>query len=119
MDKLDAAMQRILQFRDDRDWGQFHTPKDLALAMMIEAGELSEHVLWKTEEQQLNPSAEVRQDITDELADVFHYVLLLADRFDIDLDQASIDKLERTKRKYPVDKCKGKMHKYTHYQTES
>lgn len=119
MDKLDTSMQRILAFRDERDWKQFHTPKDLALSMMIEAGELAEHVLWKDEEQQMNPSPEIKQEIADELADVFHYVLLFAEKFGIDLEQASKDKLEKTKLKYPVEKCKGKLHKYTHYQTES
>lgn len=88
----------------DRDWNQFHTPENLAKSVAIESGELLECFQW-------NADAE-RDRVADELADVLTYALLLADRLGLDPEQIVLDKLERTNRKYPVEKAKGRSTKY-------
>lgn len=98
MDKLDESIKRICEFRDERDWKQFHTPKDLTLGMIVEAGEIAEHFLWKNTEEQLTPTPEEHEKIGNELADVFHYVLLLAERLNINLSEASKRKIEINKK---------------------
>ena len=110
--KIVAAVTR---FRDDRDWAQFHKPKDLAAAIAIEAGELQERFLWKTD-------AEVERDLADaakkagvaeEIADVVMFAMLLADRLGIDLAEAIAAKLAANGRKYPVTLARGSARKYT------
>lgn len=88
----------------DRDWNQFHSPENLAKSVAIESGELLECFQW-------NADAE-RDRVADELADVLTYALLLADRLGLDPEQIVLDKLERTNRKYPVEKAKGRSTKY-------
>ncbi len=105
------------RFRDDRDWRQFHTPKDLATGLSLEAAEVLEHFLWKNGEQvtkylEGGGKAELRK----ELADVMIYLLFMAHDLGIDLEQAVHDKLAENARKYPVEKAKGKSDKYTAYQ---
>lgn len=89
---------------DERDWGQFHTPENLAKSISIEAGELLECFQWNADGD--------RDEVAGELADVLTYALLLADRLDLDPEQIIRDKLERTGKKYPVDKAKGRSTKY-------
>ena len=115
---LDDLSKRVLAFRDDRDWSQFHKPKDLALALNIEAGELAELFLWKTDEQTqaIGDDPVARAALADELADVLIYALLLADRFAIDPSAAILAKLEKNAAKYPVHKAKGNAIKYTEYE---
>jgi len=96
----------LLKFRDERDWAQFHNAKDLALALNIEAAELLELFLWKNAED-----ANVDK-IKEELADVFSYALLLAEKYDLDVKQIILDKIELNSTKYPVDKAKGTAKKY-------
>lgn len=96
----------LLKFRDERDWAQFHNPKDLALALNIEAAELLELFLWKNAED-----ANVDK-IKEELADVFSYALLLAEKYDLDVKQIILDKIKLNDSKYPVDKAKGTAKKY-------
>lgn len=96
----------LLKFRDERDWGQFHNAKDLALALNIEAAELLELFLWKNAEE-----ANVEK-IKEELADVFSYALLLAEKYNIDVNQIILDKIKINDAKYPVDKAKGTAKKY-------
>jgi dCTP diphosphatase len=105
----------LLQFRNDRDWEQFHTPKDLSLAIAIEAGELGERFLWKKEEeiQQSLQDPLKREAIEDELADVFNYVLCLANVLNIDVVSSSYKKLDKNAKKYPVEKAKGSAKKYS------
>ena len=107
----------VLAFRDARSWRQFHTPKDLALALNIEAGELAELFLWKTEAvaNALAQDPEKHTSIADELADVLIYALLLANHYDIDLGEAVEAKLEKNAQKYPVDQAKGNARKYTEF----
>ncbi|KGO09299.1 nucleotide pyrophosphohydrolase, partial [Elizabethkingia miricola] len=93
-------------FRDERDWEQFHNSKDLALALSIEASELLEVFLWKNNED-FN-----KDKLEEELADVFMYGLLLANKNNIDINSIILKKLQRNNEKYPVDKAKGKSNKY-------
>lgn len=101
-----TTFQRLLQFRNDRDWEQFHNSKDLAVALSIEASELLELFLWKGNEE--GDQAKLKE----ELADVLMYALLLADKHGLDINQIILDKLEINNQKYPVDKAKGKATKY-------
>jgi NTP pyrophosphatase (non-canonical NTP hydrolase) len=104
---LTEITQALLNFRDDRDWEQFHNAKDLALALNIEAGELLETFLWKSPEQ-----ANISQ-VKEELADVFAFAFLLADKYNFDVKQIVLEKIEMNALKYPVDKSKGIAKKYT------
>ena len=97
----------LLEFRNERDWEQFHNPKDLALALSIEAAELNELFLWKKAEE-----ANVEK-VKEELADVFAYALLLAEKYDLDVNEIVLNKIKRNGEKYPVDKSKGTATKYT------
>ena len=104
------------KFCDDRDWQQFHNPKDLAMNLAIESSELLEHFLWKTPEQvqrQFASDAHYRQEVLDELADVMHACLAVANALEgVDVTSAFFTKLEKTAQKYPVDKAKGRANKY-------
>ena len=102
--KLQSA---LLEFRDERDWAQFHNPKDLALALSIEAAELNELFLWKSAED-----ANIEK-VKEELADVFAYALLLAEKYELDIDRIVLDKINRNAEKYPVNKSRGTATKYT------
>ena len=106
MDDWKELQKALIHFRDERDWGQFHNPKDLALALSIEAAELNELFLWKRSE-------EANQDkIKEELADVLAYALLLAGTYDLDINQIVLDKIKKNAEKYPVDRAKGTAKKY-------
>jgi NTP pyrophosphatase (non-canonical NTP hydrolase) len=103
----------IREFRDERDWAQFHTPKDMAEAICIEAGELLEHFLWKNATESAEVAVARKEDISDELADIAIYLLELADNLNIDIFNAIQNKLAKNAVKYPVSKAKGKNLKYT------
>jgi len=111
----EPLLDLLRTFRDDRDWKQFHNPKDLAAAIAIEAGELQEHFLWKTKEEVAADLAAPgrRQAVVDELADVLICSLLLADCLGIDIDRAVREKTAANARKYPVSRAKGTARKYT------
>lgn len=100
----ETVLHALRAFMAERDWAQFHTPENLAKSISIESGELLECFQW-------NADAD-RDRVADELADVLTYALLLADRLDLDPEQIVLDKLERTGRKYPVEKAKGRSTKY-------
>jgi NTP pyrophosphatase (non-canonical NTP hydrolase) len=99
--------EALHKFRDERDWAQFHNPKDLALAINIEAGELLEAFLWKSSEQ-----ADTDK-VKEELADVFTFAFLLAEKYDFNVKQIILEKIEKNALKYPVTKSKGIAKKYT------
>ena len=108
-------MVEVRRFRDERDWSQFHTPKNLAAAIAIEAAELPEQFLWKTDkeiERNLKGGPK-REAVGDEIADVLMFALLLADRLDIDAAEAITDKLAANELKYPVALARGNARKYT------
>ncbi len=102
----EEIIQRLLKFRDERDWEQFHNPKDLALALNVEAGELLELFLWKKPED-----ADVEK-VKEELADVFTYAFMLAEKYNWNVKDIVIEKINRNEEKYPVDKAKGTAKKY-------
>nr|WP_231501659.1 nucleotide pyrophosphohydrolase [Bordetella petrii] len=104
--EMEQVIQRLRQFRDERNWQQFHNPKDLALALSIEAGELLEVFLWKT------PEAANPEKVKEELADVLAYALLLSDAYNFDIEKIILEKIERNEEKYPVHKAKGTAKKY-------
>ncbi|MGF2735910.1 MULTISPECIES: nucleotide pyrophosphohydrolase [Marinobacter] len=104
---MNEAIARLRQFRDDRDWKQFHNPKDLSLALSIEAAELLELFLWKSPDQ-----ADIGK-VKEELADVIAYALLLADSYELDVEQIVLDKIALNEKKYPISKAKGTAKKYT------
>ena len=104
------TINQILKFRDDRDWKQFHNPKDLAISISLEAAELLEVFQWSAEDV----SCENKMDkIREELADVLNYCVLLADTCGLDLDEIVQEKIKRNDEKYPVEKSKGSKEKYT------
>jgi len=104
--EISRLTEAINKFTEERDWDQFHNPKDLALALSIEASELNELFLWKQPED-----ADVDK-VREELADVINYALLLASKYDFDVYKIVMDKLEMNARKYPVEKSKGTAKKY-------
>jgi len=106
MNDIDQITKALIDFRNERDWEQFHNPKDLALAISIEAGELLEQFLWKKHEE---ANAE---KVKEELADVFAFAFLMADKYGFDVKEIVLDKVKRNGEKYPVDKAKGTAKKY-------
>lgn len=115
-DSLQAIRSRIQAFVEERDWQQFHSPKNLAMAMIVEAAELVEHFQWMTEQESREVSAEKKEQIGQELADTFVYMLRIADVLEIDLIDATNRKLDINAKKYPVEKARGRNDKYTEYQ---
>ena len=111
--ELSNLRELLRQFAADRDWDQFHSPKNLASALTVEAAELLEQFQWLTEEQskQLVPDAAAR--VRDELADVFIYTVRLADKLNVDLFGAAHDKIASNAQKYPIEKARGLAKKYT------
>lgn len=106
MSDLEELRGAIVQFTQERDWDQFHNGKDLALALSIEAAELNEAFLWKD-------ASKVNVDkVKEELADIFNYAILIADKYDLDVKQIVLDKIKRNAEKYPVDKAYGSAKKY-------
>ena len=108
-DDIEELTAALLKFRDERDWAQFHNAKDLALALNIEAAELLEVFLWKNSDQANIDS------VKEELADVFTFAFLLADKYDLDVKRIVLEKLEKNALKYPVEKSKGSAKKYTEF----
>jgi NTP pyrophosphatase (non-canonical NTP hydrolase) len=99
---LDTLKVALREFAAARDWRQYHTPKNLAMAMIVEAAELVEHFQWATPEESLNPAPEKLAEIRDEVADTLIYLVELADALDIDLVAAARDKIVKNAVKYPV-----------------
>ena len=119
VDSLHGLRARINDFVTERDWAQFHTPKNLAMAMIVEAAELVEHFQWDTIAESYELSSEKRQEVSHELADTFVYLLRLAEVTGIDLIKAANEKIALNAIKYPVEKAKGSNAKYTVYQEMS
>ena len=104
---MKELIKEIRQFTEDRDWDQFHNGKDLALALSIEAAELNEAFLWKD-------AKDVKiEKVKEELADIFNYAFLIADKYQLDVKEIVMEKLAKNAAKYPVEKAKGKSDKYT------
>ena len=111
-DSLHNLSAALADFVNERDWGQFHSPKNLAMALAAEAGELLEHFQWLNEEQADSLSATQRAEVAMELADILMFLLGLADRLQIDLLKAATAKLELNRQRYPVEKARGRATKY-------
>jgi NTP pyrophosphatase (non-canonical NTP hydrolase) len=109
MSDLKELLSLLEKFRDERDWGQFHDSKNLALALSIEAAELNELFLWKKESES---EAVDRERLREELADVFAYAIMLAGRHGLDVSEIVKEKIGKNAQKYPVEQSKGKSNKY-------
>ncbi len=103
---------RVAQFVDERDWDQFHTPKDVAVSLSIEAAELLEHFQWRRPEdvEALLADGDYRNAIRDELADIMLYLVIIARRLDVDLIEAALDKLEKNRDRFPPEQYRGRAH---------
>jgi NTP pyrophosphatase (non-canonical NTP hydrolase) len=110
---IETLKEAVRTFARERDWGQFHSPKNLAMGLAIESAELMEHFLWKTQKESEHPRD--LEGVARELADVFIFTLNLASRLGIDLASSTERKLEENARKYPADLARGKALKHTHY----
>lgn len=115
MDKIKELTNRIIKFRDERDWKQFHNPKDVALSMVLEAGEVMEHFQWKNKEEVEEYLKQNKDDVAEEIADVLYYVLLMSHDINIDITKALDKKITKNETKYPVEKAKGNHTKYNKY----
>ena len=112
---LDEIADRLQQFADDRDWDQFHSPKNLAMALVGEAGELAAEFQWMTEAHSHKPDEAQLARIRAEAADVLNYLVRLARKLDIDLIAAAHEKIEVNGRRYPADQVRGSSKKYNEY----
>ena len=112
---LDILKNHLREFADTRDWNQFHSPKNLCMALSVEVAEITEHFQWLTEEQSRNLPAQKREEVATELADTLLYLVRLADKLDIDLLSAALSKMETNNQKYPVDQSRGNAKKYTEF----
>lgn len=110
---LQTLQQLVVKFRDDRDWKQFHNPKDMAISLSLEASEFLEHFQWKNAEEIAEHITKNKADVSDELADVLYWVLLVANDLEINLEDAFVKKLNKNAAKYPIYKAKGTHKKYT------
>jgi dCTP diphosphatase len=115
METLDHLKTRLREFAVARDWEQFHSPKNLGMALIVEAAELVEHFQWLTEEQSAALPPDKLAEVEQELADIQIYLIRLADRLNIDLEQAVHAKIALNERRYPVEKVRGSAKKYTEY----
>ena len=113
MSDIQKLTEKIKKFRDDRDWKQFHNPKDVALSLVLEATEVLEHFQWKSPKEIEEYIKTNKGDIAEELADVLHWVLLMSHDLGIDIGPALEKKLKKNEAKYPVEKARGKNTKYT------
>lgn len=106
MNDIKEITNILVKFRDEREWNQFHNPKDLAIALNIETSELLELFLWKSAEEAN------KTKLKEELADVFAYAFLLADKLELDVEKIVLEKIAKNNEKYPIDKAKGNANKY-------
>jgi dCTP diphosphatase len=111
MQSIDELRRQLREFARERDWEQFHSPKNLAMALIVEAAELVEHFQWLTQAESRSLDPDRREQVAQELADVFIYLVRLADRLDVDLLDAAERKIALNARKYPADKVRGSARK--------
>lgn len=115
MKELDQYKVQLRKFAEDRDWNQFHSPKNLSMALIVEAAELVEHFQWLTEEQSNTLEQSQLEKVQEELADIQIYLIRIADKLNIDLKEAVEKKILANAKKYPIDKVRGSSKKYTEY----
>ena len=104
----------LRRFAEEREWEQFHSPKNLSMALSVEVAELTEHFQWLSQEESRNLDREGREEVADEIGDVLIYLARLSDTLGIDPVAAARRKVEKNREKYPVEKSRGKARKYTH-----
>ena len=110
--ELENLKLRLREFAKERDWDQFHSPKNFSMALIVECAELVEHFQWLTDEQSKNLPADTLEEVRLEMADIFLYLIRLADKMDVDLMDAANRKIKLNAEKYPVEKAKGLAIKY-------
>ncbi len=110
---LKQLNKEVTRFVEERDWNQFHSPKNLSMALIVEAAELVEHFQWLQSEESDMLTEGKRDEVAEELSDILIYTVRLADRMGVDLELATRNKLEKNRRKYPVNKARGSSSKYT------
>jgi NTP pyrophosphatase (non-canonical NTP hydrolase) len=115
MESLEQIKTRLRDFAAARDWDQFHSPKNLAMALIVEAAELVEHFQWLTEDQSQSLPPDKLAEVEQEIADIQIYLIRLADKLGIDLEQAINAKIELNEKKYPAEKVRGSAAKYTEF----
>lgn len=116
--ELGALSKRLGDFTEARDWKQFHSPKNLSMALNVEAAELLEHFQWLTEEQSKSLDEDKLQQVSEEIGDILIYLVRLADELGVDLMKATLEKIEHNEAKYPADRVRGSAKKYTEYSSE-
>lgn len=112
MQSLEQIKNRLREFASERDWDQFHSPKNLSMALIVEAAELVEHFQWLTEDQSQTLPAEKLAEVEQEIADIQIYLIRLADKLGVDMEKAVNAKIELNAKKYPADKVRGSAAKY-------
>lgn len=112
MSDIKKLTKKIINFRDKRDWKQFHNPKDIAISLVLEATEVLEHFQWKTQEEIEEYLKSHKNDVSEELADVLYWVLLMCGDLKIDIKEALENKMRKNEKKYPAEKARGKHTKY-------
>jgi dCTP diphosphatase len=112
---MNELRDRLRRFVAERDWDQFHSPKNLAAALSVEAAELLEHFQWLTEDQSRRLAPDKLDQVRDEMADVLVYLVRLADKLEVDLLAAAAQKIDKNALKYPAAKVRGSMKKYSDY----
>jgi NTP pyrophosphatase (non-canonical NTP hydrolase) len=115
---LDALRSALRAFAAERDWDQFHSPKNLSMALSVEVAELVEHFQWLTEDESRALPPETAAQVAEEIADIQIYLVRLADKLGVDIEAAVAAKLEQNERKYPADQARGSASKYTRYERE-
>ena len=112
---MENLVKELREFAKERDWEQFHSPKNLAMALVVEAAEIVEHFQWLTQEQSKSLPPDKLEEIKEEIADVMIFLTNLADKLGIDPIEVAREKIEKNKQNYPADKVRGKALKYTEY----
>jgi NTP pyrophosphatase (non-canonical NTP hydrolase) len=116
MSEIKDMKEKFSEFIKERDWEKFHNPKDIAIAISIEANELLEHFQWKSKEELENVMKNKKDEIASEVADIMHFLIAFSNATGIDIYEEFLKKLEKNNKRYPKDLVKGKAQKYTHYQ---
>ena len=112
MSEIKELTEKIKKFRDERDWKQFHNPKDVALSLVLEAAEVLEHFQWKNYQEVDEYAKSNREEIGEELADVLYWVLLMSHDLELDIKEVLEKKIAKNEEKYPIDRARGKHTKY-------
>jgi NTP pyrophosphatase (non-canonical NTP hydrolase) len=114
-DAFELIKLKLREFAEQRDWDQFHSPKNLAMALNVEAAELLEHFQWLTQQQSTLLDTETLNEVADEIADIQVYLIRIADKLGVDIVTTTLAKIEKNAEKYPSDKVRGQSKKYTRY----